>query len=51
VEDRITAGFYKNSARWEMSRCMHCIKEELCCGIKKKKKSLRSSVDTLPGGN
>jgi hypothetical protein len=51
VEGRITAGFYKNSARWALSRCTGCIKEELCCGFNKKIESLRSSVETLPGGH
>jgi hypothetical protein len=41
VEDIIVAGFYKNSARWALSRCMSCIKDELHCEFKKKTESLR----------
>jgi hypothetical protein len=41
VEDRIAAGFCKNSARWALSRCTGCIEEELHCEFKKKTESLR----------
>jgi hypothetical protein len=40
----------ESSARWALSRCKGCTKEELCCEFREETESLRI-LRALPGGH